>query len=80
MKPSVANSSALRQRLSDALARTLGREQAERALREHAKKLSVDLDTIIQDQALQLLESLTSEPGIVGITARFAKARMYLEP
>jgi hypothetical protein len=61
-----------------ALARSLGQEHADSIARDHAQKLGFRVESVTRQQALDLLEDIAAQPGIVGITARFAKARMHI--
>lgn len=59
------------------LSKTLGDAKATAVVEAHARALGLP-PTLTRDQALQLLEHIAQEPGIVGITARFAKTRLHL--
>ena len=37
-----------------------------------------EIDLLDKKQALAVLEQVAQTPGLVGITARFAKSRLYL--
>ncbi len=65
--------------LVELLAPNLGQEKAQDAVDEAARKLAHAGDTFTMEQALRLLEAVTEAPGIVGITARFAKARLLMK-
>ena len=62
----------------DLLAASLGTTKAEHAVRSAADSLRLADSSFPLDQALALLEKIAEEPGIVGITARFAKTRALL--
>lgn len=62
----------------DLLAASLGNTKAEHAVRAAAESLRLDERPIDLDQAMKLLDKIGEEPGIVGITARFAKTRALL--
>jgi hypothetical protein len=62
----------------DLLAASLGTTKAEHAVRNAAESLRLDDAPLSLDQALTLLDKIAEEPGIIGITARFAKTRALL--
>jgi hypothetical protein len=62
----------------DLLASSLGTTKAEHAVRQAAESMRLDDGPLSLDQALALLEKIAEEPGLVGITARFAKTRALL--
>lgn len=62
----------------DLLAASLGTTKAEHAVRAAAAALRLDDSSFPLERALALLEKIAEEPGIVGITARFAKTRALL--
>lgn len=63
--------------LVEALARGLGKDAARVHVDTAADALGcgADLDA---EEALRVLERLALEPGLVGVAARFAKARVHL--
>lgn len=63
--------------LAEVLSRTLGEEGARAHVARVAKQLGIG-DELTAAQALTILEALAGEAGIVGISARFAKARIHL--
>ncbi len=63
--------------LAEILSRTLGIDAARAHVDRAAAALGVD-DNLTSADALFILEALAGEPGIVGISARFAKARIHL--
>ena len=65
--------------LTDLLAGTLGNEKAQEAIAAGAKRLALPEGRITHAQASLLFEDLARQPGLVGITARFAKARLMLK-
>jgi hypothetical protein len=65
--------------LAELLAHTLGLEKAEEALITSARRLSLPHDKLDRDQASRVFEDLSQKDGLVGIAARFAKARMLLK-
>jgi hypothetical protein len=66
-------------RLSALLSGALGEANARELVARAAKDAQVDLAQLTRANALEILERLASEPGIVGITARFAKSRAVLQ-
>jgi hypothetical protein len=60
------------------LAPTLGQEKAEDVVVGALRLLGLPEDNLDQRQALAMLEQLAGVPGLVGVTARFAKARVIL--
>jgi hypothetical protein len=60
------------------LAPALGAEKARDATEAAAAKLGLDARHLSRDEALRLLDLLASTDGIVGVVARFAKARFLL--
>jgi hypothetical protein len=67
-----------RQELTALLAQNIGREQSAQAIRNCATRLSLPEGPLDQHQATLLLEELARQKGLVGISARFAKARLIL--
>lgn len=61
------------------LAPALGTEKARDAVTTTAQRLRFDLQSLTRDQALTVLDELAQSEGIVGVVARFAKARFLLE-
>jgi len=66
-----------REYLAEMLSDNLGNEKAGALVAEAASKLGLGAE-MSQDQALDVLERIAIEPGLVGITARFAKTRLHL--
>ena len=65
--------------LARLLSETVGIERAEASIDEAARGLGISLDGFIGvPRALEILERIAQTPGIVGITARFAKSRVHL--
>lgn len=64
--------------LAKLLAQALGNEKASDAVNKAAQKLGLRRDVLDKDQALSVLEQIAQTPGLVGITARFAKSRLHL--
>jgi hypothetical protein len=61
----------------DLLAHAVGRVEAERAVDKAAAALAFGAQGSLVN-AQRVLEAIAAEPGLVGITARFAKARLAL--
>lgn len=66
------------QDIAQMLARTVGDEKALTIVTQAATTLGFSLTGIGRAEALALLEHVSTEPGIVGISARFAKSRVHL--
>lgn len=67
------------QAVVELLARTLGREKATMVVRNAAMLLRTPPDQHwTHEDALAVLEKIAEQPGLVGITARFAKSRAQL--
>lgn len=66
------------EKLSELLSHSLG---AAKALDEVSLALAshgfADSKCVTREQAIEVLETIAQRPGIVGITARFAKSRLY---
>jgi len=58
------------------LASTLGSERSAELVFAVVRDLGLDASKLAADEALQILEILSRRPGIVGITSRFAMARL----
>ena len=56
----------------------VGEEKAGELVRAAMRKLQLPEDALGKADVLRVLEELASVPGIVGVTARFAKARVIL--
>ncbi|MFO0659050.1 MAG: hypothetical protein U0165_04370 [Polyangiaceae bacterium] len=66
-----------REEIAAIFAPTLGEEKARDLIARFAEKQHFGARGSV-DQALGILEALALEPGIVGVTARFGKARLIL--
>ena len=64
--------------LADMLARTLGDEKAKAIVDDAIGKMGFSAAEISRPEALALFEQISAQPGIVGISARFAKSRVHL--
>lgn len=67
-----------RAELSKLLAQSVGLEKADALVVTKAKELQLGTDTFTSAQALAVLESIAAQPGLLGVTARFAKSRVHL--
>lgn len=61
------------------LAPALGTEKARDAVTTTAQRMRFDPQSLTREQALTVLDDLAGSEGIVGVVARFAKARFLLE-
>lgn len=61
------------------LAPALGTEKARDATNAAAVRLGLDARSLTRDDAVAVLDELARAEGIVGVVARFAKARFLLE-
>jgi hypothetical protein len=64
--------------VSELLASSLGEEASAELVRAALRRLGIVGDQLDMRKATRLLEALAAVPGLVGITARFAKARVIL--
>jgi len=64
--------------LAKLLGASLGDKKAEEVLRGAAQRKGLSTSEFGREQAMELLELIANEPGIVGISARFAKSRLLL--
>ena len=62
------------------IAAAVGDAKSDDAVKGILGRLGITGTELTQDQALQVFEILTKEPGSLGVTARFAKARLILKP
>jgi len=60
------------------LASTVGQERAEEAVLEAVRRLGLPARALSRDQTMMVLDDLAARAGLVGVTARFAKARAIL--
>jgi hypothetical protein len=58
------------------LAAALGREQSEDLVSKAAARLGLTSSKLQLEEALSIVDALSEEPGIVGVSARFARARL----
>ena len=64
--------------IADLLAATLGDEPSQKLVRDALSQLGLSGQALDRTEALRVLETLASTPGLAGIAARFAKARIIL--
>lgn len=79
MTSPVAKASFSRQDVVAMLASALGQEKAGELIDAAARKLGLHPTSLSREQVLSLLDHLAQQPGLPGITARFAKARVILK-
>jgi len=58
------------------LSPVLGREQSQELVTKAAARLDITADPLELEQALRVIDVLGEEAGIVGVSARFARARL----
>src|SRR4051794_6438077 len=61
------------------LANTVGMEKSREAVAESMRRLGLTAPQLDRDQAAALLDDLAHDDGLVGLTARFAKARLLVK-
>jgi hypothetical protein len=64
--------------LAGLLAHSLGARESADLVRQAVQRLGFDKDALDMDRAAKVLESLAQSTGVTGITAQFAKARLYM--
>ncbi|MCC6811799.1 MAG: hypothetical protein IT381_30500 [Deltaproteobacteria bacterium] len=57
---------------------SVGEEKARALVAETAQALGMSGERLETEQCLQVLEVIAKQPGLVGISARFAKSRFHL--
>lgn len=80
--PSMPPSSPSKVRVKDLmrmLAASVGDAKGEEVVKATLARLSLTESEVTRDEALEVLEILAKEAGVIGVTARFAKARMLLK-
>lgn len=60
------------------LSPSLGQKKAEALIHEAADALGLRSDMLARQDALRIMEKIADQPGLVGVTARFAKSRVHL--
>lgn len=66
----------VRDELVEALSRALGNEKARQLVDGACRERGIVPEQLTKSSALETLEILSNTPGLVGVTARFAKARL----
>jgi hypothetical protein len=56
----------------------IGEATGDKVVSSAASRLGLSIDSFTLDEALAVLEQVATEPGLVGIIARFAKTRIIL--
>ena len=64
--------------LSNTLARAVGAAPARAAVLKAIAQLKLSGSVFSRESALEILDFVASESGLVGVTARFARSRMLL--
>ncbi len=64
--------------LAELLASALGEAKAVELVDRAARELGIFAPALTRDQSLEVLGRLADDPGLVGITARFARGRLHL--
>ena len=61
------------------LSKAVGDEKAEEVVQATCRALKLRTDEGLSlDDALRVLEEVAEQPGLLGVTARFAKSRLHL--
>jgi hypothetical protein len=68
-----------RRQLAKMLAGTIGEEKAQEAVAGACSAAGLTAESLSWEEALAVLGRIAETPGVVGITARFAKSRMHLK-
>jgi hypothetical protein len=61
------------------LSPSIGLEKAQECVSDAIRELALSPLGLTRADALAILEILAQEPGIIGVTARFAKSRVHLK-
>lgn len=61
------------------LGSAIGEERATAMIKEIARAFGFSDDELTLQEAIAVLEKLAERPGVVGVTARFAKTRLHLQ-
>jgi len=67
-----------RSELVKLLSASIGNDKAEEAVLAVCAELQLKPAAFSLDEVLQVLEKIAAQPGIIGVTARFAKSRAHL--
>jgi hypothetical protein len=65
--------------IASRLANTVGMEKSREVVAESMQRLGLTAPQLDRDQASALLDDLARDDGLVGLTARFAKARLLIK-
>lgn len=60
------------------LAESIGQEKASNIISESALRLGLHGENFNKEEVMKILDLVAEEPGLVGIVARFVKARAIL--
>lgn len=74
----MSDSTVSRADIARLLSQALGNEKAHGTVNKAAQQLGYRRELLDKNQALTVLEHIAQTPGLVGITARFAKSRLHL--
>ncbi|MCA9629154.1 MAG: hypothetical protein KC766_15845 [Myxococcales bacterium] len=66
-------------RLVELLAPALGQDAALQAVRHACRLVGCSESELQREEAMKVLETVAEQPGLVGITGRFAKSRLLLQ-
>jgi hypothetical protein len=64
--------------LSGLMAASIGRAKADALVAEACRESGIAGSVLTHTQTLQVLDVIARQPGIVGVSARFAKSRIIL--
>ncbi len=65
--------------LAHLLSKAVGDEKSIEVVRQTCGELALSVDEPLSlDDALRVLEAIAEQPGLIGVTARFAKSRLHL--
>lgn len=60
------------------LSRAVGESAARQAVHDTARELALGRGPLSSKEALSILDRIGARPGVIGVTARFAKSRLHL--
>ncbi len=66
-------------KLVELLAPALGEDVAQQTIERACQVVGCDINDMGRAEALRVLEVVAEQPGLVGITGRFAKSRVLLQ-
>ena len=67
-----------RTQLVGMIEQSVGRDKSERLIAEAALEQGIEGERLTAAQAMDVLELLAEQPGIVGVTARFARVKLLV--